>query len=45
MSNSQRKFVKQLLVEENEYERLRQRQFKDYSPEIRTMVKLEQQIV
>ena len=45
MSNSQSKFVKQILVEEGEYDRLRQRQFKDYSQEIRTMVKLEQQIV
>ena len=45
MSNSQSKFVKQILVEEGEYERLRQRQFKEYSPEIQTMVKLEQQIV
>ena len=45
MSNAQSKFVKQILVEEGEYDRLRQRQFKDYSPEIRTMLKLEQQIV
>ena len=45
MSNAQSKFVKQFLVEEGEYDRLRQRQFKDYSPEIRTMVTLEQQIV
>ena len=45
MSNAQSKFVKQILVEESEYERLRQRQFKEYSLEIRTIVKLEQQIV
>ena len=45
MSNSQSKFVKQILVEEGEYDRLRQRQFKDDSPEIRTIMKLEQQIV
>lgn len=44
MSNSQSKFVKQVLVEEGEYDRLRQRQFRDYSPEIRTMVKLQENI-
>ena len=45
MSNLQSKLVKQILVEECEYDRLRQRQFTDYSPEIRTIAKLEQQIV
>ena len=44
MSNGQSKFVKQIMVEEGEYDRLRQRQFKDYSTEIRTMVKLAQQV-
>ena len=33
------------MVEEGEYDRLRQRQYRDYSPEIRTMVKLQEQIV
>ena len=45
MSNAQSKFVKQVLVEEGEYDRLRQRQYRDYSPEIRTMIKLQEQIV
>ena len=45
MSNAQSKFVKQILLEEGEYDQLRQRQYKDYSPEIRTMVTLKQQIV
>ena len=45
MSNAQRKFVKQILVEEGDYDRVQQRQFKDYSPKIRTIMNLEQQIV
>ena len=45
MSNSQSKFVKQVLLEEGEYERLRQQQFRQYSPELRVMVKLQDQIV
>ena len=45
MSNSQSKFVKQILVEEGEYDRHPQTQFNKYSPEIRTIIKLEQQIV
>ena len=45
MSKSQSKFVKQVLLEEGEYERLRQQQFRQYSPELRVMVKLQYQIV
>jgi hypothetical protein len=37
MSNSQSKFVKQVLVEEAEYERLRQNHYRNYSPQMRTM--------
>ena len=42
MSNSQSKFVKQVLVEEAEYDRLRQNHFRNYSPQIRTMDKLQE---
>ena len=45
MSNSQSKVVKQVLLEEGEYERLRQQQFRQYSPELQVMVKLQDQIV
>ena len=45
MSTSQSKFVKQVLLEEGEYERLRQQQFWQYSPELLVMVKLQDQIV
>ena len=45
MSNLQSKFVKQILMDESEYDRLRQRQFKNYILQIQTMLKLEQQIV
>ena len=45
MSNSQSKFVKQVLLDKREYERLRQQQFRQYSPELRVMVKLQDQIV
>ena len=45
MSNSQSKLVKQVLLEEGEYERLFQQQFRQYSPELRVMVKLQDQIV
>ena len=45
MTNSQNKFVKNVFMEEGEQERLRQQQFKNYFPEIGTMVKLKQQIV
>ena len=45
MSNSQSKFVKQVLLEEGEYERFRQQQFRQYSLELRVMVKLQDQIV
>ena len=45
MSNSQSKFVKQVLLEEGEYEMLRHQQFRQYSPELRVMVKLQDQIV
>ena len=45
MSNAQSKFVKQVLVEEGEYDRLRQQSFRDYSPQIRAMVKLQENIV
>ena len=45
MSNSLSKFVKQVLLEEGEYERLRQQQFRQYSPELRVIVKLQEQIV
>ena len=45
MSNAQSKFVKQVLVKEGEYDRIRQLQYRDYSPEIRTMVKLQEKIV
>lgn len=38
-------YLKQVLVEQGELERLRQRQFKDYSPEIRSMVKLQEQMM
>ena len=37
MSNTQSKFVKQVLVEEAEYERLRQNHYRNYSPQMRTM--------
>ena len=42
MSNSQSKFVKQVLVEEAEYDRLRQNHYRNYSPQIRTMDKLQE---
>ena len=42
MSNSQSKFIKQVLVEEAEYERLRQNHYRNYSPQLRTMDKLEE---
>ena len=45
MSNSQSMFVKQVLLEEGKYERLRQQQFGQNSPELRVMVKLQDQIV
>ena len=45
MSSSQSKFVKQVLLEEGEYERLRQQQFRQYSPELWVMAKLQDQIV
>ena len=45
MSNSQSKFVKQVLLKKGEYERLRQQQFRHYSPELQVMVKLQDQIV
>ena len=45
MRNLQCKFVKQVLLEEGEYERLRQQQFRQYSPELRVMVKLQDQRV
>ena len=45
MNNSQRKFVKQVLLKAGEYEWLRQQQFQQYSPELRVMVKLQDQIV
>ena len=45
MSNSQSKFVKQVLLEEGELERLCQQQFRQYSPELRVMVKLHDQKV
>ena len=45
MSNFQSKFVKQVLLEEGEYKRLLQQQFRQYSPELRVMVKLQDQIV
>ena len=45
MSNLQSTFVKQVLLEEGEYERLRQQQFRQFSPELRVMVKLQDQIV
>lgn len=43
MSNSA--FVKQVLVEQGELDRLRQRQFRDFSPEIQSMIALQEQIV
>ena len=45
MCNSQSKFVKQILLEEREYERLRQQRFRQYSRELRVMVKLHDQIL
>ena len=45
MSNSQSKFVKQVLLKQEEYERLRQQQFGQYSPELRVMVKLQDKLV
>ena len=45
MSNSKSNFVKQVLLEEVKYERLRQQQVRQYSPELRVMVKLQDQIV
>ena len=45
MSNAQSKFVKQVLVKKGEYDRLRQRQFRDYSPEVRVMGKLQEEIL
>jgi len=42
MSNSQSKFIKQVLVEEAEYDRLRQNHYRNYSPQIRTMDKLQE---
>ena len=45
MSNSQSKFVKQVLLEEGKYERLCQQQFRQHSPELRVMVQLQDQIV
>ena len=45
MGISQRNFVKQVLLEEGEYEKLCQQQFWHYSPELRVMVKLQDQIV
>ena len=45
MSNTQSKFSEQVLIEEGEYDRLRQQQFRQYSPELRTTVKLQEQIV
>ena len=42
MSNSQSKFIKQVLVEEGEYDRLRQNHYRNYSPQIRTMDKLQE---
>lgn len=43
MNNST--FVKQVLVEQGELDRLRQRQFRDFSPEIQSMIALQEQIV
>ena len=45
MSNSQSKFIKQVLVEEAEYDRLRQNHYRNYSPQMRTMDKLEEFII
>ena len=45
MSNTQSKFTKQVLFSEGEYERLRQRQFREYSPELQIMVRLHEEIV
>ena len=42
MSNAQSKFVKQVLVEEGEYDRLRQNHYRNYSPQIRAMDKLQE---
>ena len=38
------KFLKQVLVEQGELDRLRERQIRDYSPEIRSMVKIQDDI-
>ena len=38
------KFLKQVLVEQGELDRLRERQIRDYSPEIRSMVKIQDEI-
>jgi hypothetical protein len=45
MSNTQSKFVKQVLVEEAEYDRLRQNHYRNYSPQIRAMDKLQEFIL
>ena len=45
MSNLQSRFVKQVLLEEGEYGRLRQQQFRQYSPKLQVIVKLLDQIV
>lgn len=42
MSNAQSKFVKQVLVEEAEYDRLRQNHYRNFSPQLRAMDKLEE---
>ena len=39
------KFVKQVLVEKGEYDRLRQQQFRDYSPEVRVMGTLQEEML
>ena len=42
MSNAQSKFVKQVLVEEAEYDRLRQNHYRNFSPQMRAMDKLQE---
>ena len=44
MANAQSKFIKHVLVEKGELDRLRQRQLRDYNPELGVMAKLQEEI-
>lgn len=39
------RFTKKLILEQAEVDRLRQRQLNDYSPELHTLVRLQDQII